>query len=310
MKISEEMKHSYPVFIVGAPRSGTSILYRTLQKHSVFRPQKINLTEPQMFYYSNRSYLLENEKYENPLDYMLYNHKIYTRFLASIKKIRLMHRAVNMIFGYKSINIKFANRVKLWWYFNLNHLVLRSFYYFATKARAPNRLVEKSPGNLAHSKKLLLAFPKAKLLYIYRHPIDVYSSYIKRSKIEHEARWTQLSADNFSDIYKKNTWLALKLDRKMKDNFILVRYEDFTKKTDIEFKKICGFLKIPFENEAIIETKPDLTKWHVDPYLFGKITHKTKKWQDYISFESAKYIETQLSKEMKVLNYERYTNQH
>ena len=304
------MKHSYPVFIVGAPRSGTSILYHTLQKHSVFRPRKINLTEPQIFNYSNRSYFLENEKYANPLDYMLYNHQSYTRFLSSIKKIRSIHRAVNMILGYKSINIKIANRVMLWWYFNLNHLVLRSFYYFAIKARAPNRLVEKSPGNLAHSKKLMLAFPRAKLLYIYRHPIDVYSSYIKRSKIERKAKWTQLTADQFCRIYRSNTPLSLKYSHKMKDNFLLVRYEDFTKKTEIEFKKICGFLKVPYENEAIIETNPDLTKWHVDPYLFGKITPKTKKWQDYVSFESAKYIENQLSEEMKVLNYERYSNQH
>ena len=93
----------------------------------------------------------------------------------------------------------------------------------------------------------------------------------------------------------------------MKDNFLLVRYEDFTQKTDIEFKNICRFLKVPFEKEAIIETSPDLTKWSIDPHLFAEITPKTKKWQDYISLKSAKYIETQLTEEMKVLNYERYT---
>jgi len=212
-----------------------------------------------------------------------------------------------MIFGYKSINLKIANRVKLWWYFNLNHLVLRSFYYFAGKAREPNRIVEKSPGNLTHSKKLMLAFPNSKLLYIYRHPIDVYSSYVKRSKIEREARWTKLTTDEFCRIYRSSTKLAFKYSRKMEDNFLLVKYEDFTQKTEFEFNKICRFLEVPFENEAITETNPDLTKWHLDPYLFANITPKTKKWQDYISVESAKYIETQLTEEMKVLNYERYT---
>jgi hypothetical protein len=213
-----------------------------------------------------------------------------------------------MIFGYQSINLKLANRVKLWWYFNLNHLVLRSFYYFAGKAREPNRLVEKSPGNVSNSMKLMLAFPNSKLLYIYRHPIDVYTSYVKRSKIEAEANWTKLTADEFCRIYRNNTRLALKYRRKIEDNFHLVRYENFTQKADIEFKKICRFLKMPFEKEAITETNPDLTKWPIDPYLFAEITPKTKKWQDYISFENAEYIETQLSEEMKVLSYERYTN--
>ena len=104
-----------------------------------------------------------------------------------------MHRAVHMIFGYQSIDVKLASRVQLWWYLNLNHLVLRSFYYFAGIAREPNRLVEKSPGNLSHSMKLILAFPNSKLLYIYRHPIDVYTSYVKRSIIEPNARWLELT---------------------------------------------------------------------------------------------------------------------
>ena len=34
-----------PVFIVGEARSGTSILYRTLQQHPSFRPRTEDLTE-------------------------------------------------------------------------------------------------------------------------------------------------------------------------------------------------------------------------------------------------------------------------
>jgi hypothetical protein len=185
---------------------------------------------------------------------------------------------------------------------------LRSFFFFAGKAREPNRLVEKSPANLSHSMKLIFSFPNSKLLYIYRHPIDVYTSYVRRSKIETGARWTQLTADDFCRIYRKNTRLALKFNRNLENNFFLVRYEYFTQKTNIEFEKICRFLKVPFEKEAITETNPDLTKWPIDPYLFAEITPKTKKWQTYISSENAKYIETQLADEMKVLNYERYTN--
>ena len=308
IKISKVMNRSHPVFIIGAARSGTSTLYRTLQKHSVFQPKKIDLTEVQIFNYTNRSYLLENEEGSAPLSYMLHNRETYKHFLTTIKEIQLMHRAVHMIFGYKSIDLKLADRVQLWWYLNFNHLVLRSFYYFAGKARESNRLVEKSPNNLRHAIKLKLAFPNSKLLYIYRHPIDVYTSYVKRSMIEPNASWLKLTADKFCEMYRNNTRLTLNYSQKMKDHILLIRYEDFTQKTDTEFKKICRFLEVPFEKEAILERNPDLTIWEPDPYLFAKITHKTKKWQDYISFKSAKYIETQLTEEMKVLNFERYTN--
>jgi hypothetical protein len=47
------MKEKSPVFIVGPGRSGTSLLYRMLQKHPVFEPQNcaagVDLTESQVF---------------------------------------------------------------------------------------------------------------------------------------------------------------------------------------------------------------------------------------------------------------------
>jgi ABC-type polar amino acid transport system ATPase subunit len=52
-KISDEMKNDHPVFIVGEARSGTSVLYRTLQKHSSFRPKEINLVESKILSYAN-----------------------------------------------------------------------------------------------------------------------------------------------------------------------------------------------------------------------------------------------------------------
>jgi hypothetical protein len=252
--------------------------------------------------------LLKNAKHIEPLAYMLFNREIYNQFLTSIKKIRLMHRAVHKLFGDRSINFKLKNKLPLWWYFNLNHLVLRSFFYFAGKARKANRLVEKSPNNLAHSMKIIFAFPNSKLLYIYRHPIDVYTSYRKRSKIQPEKRWLKLSRNEFCRKYKNDTQLSIKYSRKLKDHFLLIKYEEFTHKTDIAFKKICRFLEVPFERQAITVKNSDISKWKLNPNLFAEITTKTKKWQDYLSYESAKYIETQLAEEMKVLNYERYTS--
>jgi hypothetical protein len=47
------MNDNNPVFIVGPARSGTSLLYRILQKHPVFVPQNrlvsVDLTESRVF---------------------------------------------------------------------------------------------------------------------------------------------------------------------------------------------------------------------------------------------------------------------
>ena len=301
-KISEEMKHDSPVFIVGEARSGTSILYRTLQKHTVFRPKEINLVETKILSYSSRSFLLKQLDSSNPLRYMLNDHIQYQNFLTSIKKILLLHKLLCF-----RMNLKMVNLVPIWWYMNLNHIVLRSYFYFAKKARGVNRIVEKTPGILEHSPKLLLAFPKCKLVYIYRHPLDVYTSYVKRRQIQPGKPWLELPLNKFCRMYRNDIHLALTYRSRMKQSLLLTKYEDFTQDPETEFARICTFLKIPFEQEAVVETDPDLTKWKPDPHLFGKITPKTKNWQNFISLEKAQYIENQLRTTMKKLKYETYT---
>ena len=109
-EISDNIKDDSPVFIVGAERSGTSLLYRTLQKHSSFKPKEIDLVESKIFSYSSRSYLLKNTKPSNPFRYMLNDQYQFEEFLASIAKIRLMHRLL-----YSPINRKLVHSIPLWW---------------------------------------------------------------------------------------------------------------------------------------------------------------------------------------------------
>ena len=191
---------------------------------------------------------------------------------------------------------------------NLNHILLRSFFYFAKKARECNRILEKSPKTQKHSPKLLLAFPKCKILYIYRHPIDVYTSYVRRSQIEAGKAWLEKSPNNFCRMYMNDIKLALKYHSRMEHFSLLIKYEDFTQNTQAEFGKICRFLEEPYEKDAIVERNPDLTKWKPDPHLFGKIIPRTKNWEDYISLDDARYIEFELSATMKILKYRKYTN--
>jgi hypothetical protein len=119
---------------------------------------------------------------------------------------------------------------------------LRSFFYHAKNARGISRVVEKTPKTHKHSSKLRLAFPKAKLLYIYRHPSDVYTSYVRRGQIESGKEWLKLSLDRFCTMHRKDIRLALKQYRKMENSLLLIKYENFTCETEIEFKRICYFL--------------------------------------------------------------------
>jgi hypothetical protein len=111
-------------------------------------------------------------------------------------------------------------------------------------------------------------------------------------------------------MYKRDMDIAIKNLVKMEGSLLLIKYEDFTKKTENEFCKICKFIEEPFEEETIIERNPDLDKWKPDPHLFSSITSQTKNWRDFAPLEDAEYIENKLSYLMDKLKFERYTTQH
>lgn len=87
-----------------------------------------------------------------------------------------------------------------------------------------------------------------------------------------------------------------------------VRYETFTQKPAEEFHKICEFLEVPYEEGAIVEKKPDPSKWAPDPFLFGPIVPKTKEWRDYMTVDEAQYIENELAPTLATIGYKRYIN--
>jgi hypothetical protein len=81
LAISATMKGSSPVFIVGEARSGTSILYRTLQRHSSFRPLRTNLVETEIFSHLRRTFLFGTTYPESLIRFMLDDEAVYRDFL-------------------------------------------------------------------------------------------------------------------------------------------------------------------------------------------------------------------------------------
>ena len=193
------MKQESPVFIVGQARSGTSILYHTLQRHSSFRPKSINLVEAGLFSHYNRAYWLKDNDSNSLRAYMLNSEPHYDEFLRSIRLVRALHRLALL-----------RPDDPLFWQLTLNHLVARSFFYYAQQARGCKRIVEKTPNNVRYIERILLTFPKCRLLYIYRHPVDVFSSYRRRGLMKGESQYL-LTADEFCRKYRESlsaVWLV------------------------------------------------------------------------------------------------------
>ena len=308
-EISNEIKQTSPVFIMGVKRSGTSMLYRTMQKHSLFTPKQIDLTETGIFRKATRAYQFDEEHPWDLINYMLKDQAHYKKFLTSIRLPQRLQKALDT----KRILSRAANQressKRLWWYLVQSPYIIRSYFYYAQQARECQRLVEKTPHNVEFIPQIIHTFPKAKLICMFRHPVDVYSSRQRRGQMKDPNHGHLLmTIEDFCLNYRDSANQVLKQTEVQDQPILPVRYEAFTQNPAEEFHRICEFLAVPFEEDAIVEKKPDLSKWRPDPHLFGPIVPKTKDWQDFMTRDEARAIEHTLASTLSRLNYARYTS--
>ncbi|MGR3173251.1 MAG: sulfotransferase family protein [Candidatus Scalindua sp.] len=323
--ISKIMKLESPVFIVGAPRSGTTLLYRILQMHLSFKPRKckdstgVNLRESKVFDNPYSTYSGYNEP---ALAYMLHDVGCYRKFQESTKWIQRYQRLLigkniyqivtNKLFKNIAVNLNLLRG--LIWSIALNDILIRMFFYYAKQARGMKRTLEKTPANIYYLPEIKATFPRAKLLFIYRHPVDVFSSYKRRLKVSSEIGidqsqlvWLKISPLKFCKLYSKNINTALSDHASNPYGFMLIKYENLVSNIQMTLQHVYDFLAEPYEEECIPKAKDQNNEDIVDPHIFSEIKNTTKKWEDYISEVDARFIEDRLSKIMDKLEYSRYT---
>lgn len=298
--ISKKESQKAPVFVVGEARSGSTILQRSLELHPVFRPRKIVHHESKIFSYTNRAHLIEMKKWTGPFNYMLWDEKIFMEFLQRIKPIMQLHSCVS-----SRPTIAGATKLLMIYWLSQNHHVVRSFFFYAQQARNSNRVVEKTPYNTLYIKQIKFCYPNSKLLYIHRHPVDVFSSYRKVAENIGHSSWAGISPEEFITLYKTRTSIALKW--KEHKDFLLISYERFAKETEREWEVICRFLNIPSLSEPIsVQYNPDRHESY-EKYIKGPIVSKTKNPFDFMTKIEACQIEDSLKDFIEEFKYHRYT---
>ena len=292
---------SAPVFIVGEARSGTSLLYRSLQSHSAFRPRVgINLGE------SHALELLAGvdppDGPDNSLVDFMTDERRYAEFVGDIAHLRSRREFVRRGFPDTRQN-------RLVWIAAGDHLVIRRYFMAAAEARGAERLIEKTPQNLQWVPLLQIAFPRARFLYIARHPVDTLSSYTRRFQVDPgTSSWANIDWRSFCERWNTNTSAALQMARHRSSRLLVLRYEDLTQKTEPTIRRVLAHVGEPFEEDCLLTHREEGKKaWWIDPHLFEPVVNETKNWRDYVSTECAQEVERELASNMALLGYPPYT---
>jgi hypothetical protein len=291
-----------PVFIVGEARSGSSLLNRVLEIHPSFRPQKVWHIESKILNYSSVSFRLNDFRNSGPFKYMLLDEDVFHQFLHEIRHIQGLHKILSKL---KLSGL--CNRYTFSWFIFGNAVLLRKFFKYAAEARGCQRIVEKTPNNAIHVWKFKKAFPDCKIIYIYRHPVDVFASYRKLAISLGEHSWADITPEYFSALYANRVTKILDFYKQKKSDCLLIRYENFVENPESVLKNLFSFIGESYDNICLDPMQSDRDKRN-DSYITKKITKQTKKWQDWIEINTAKIIEENLATVMRKLGYIRYTS--
>lgn len=306
-ELSASMRAMTPVFIVGLERSGTSILYRVLQQHPSFAlahcPPGFELTESGVFAEPKRVYARTSSAFR----FMLNNEACYRRFRDAVRVIPVQLARLYDRQRLKKLADRSRRSQYLWWKCCQNQHLIRHFFHFVMQARGVTRLVEKTPKHLARLPEIRATFPKAKVICTLRHPVDVFSSYLRRYQVASQAddvaantlNWLRPNPEQFCAAYRLAYRTAISAQRTDSENFLLIWYEDFTKSPMLWLRRVCDFVDEPMVTGWLQQDAPTLADWEQDPLLAHAITPNPKVWSDHIPQGTALLIETLLADVMQ-----------
>ncbi len=314
-----------PVFIIGCPRSGTTLLFTILSG------------SPELWSSYKESHYVWEKFLTDKRDHMFAMHLTEKDFQNGDREYiesKYHERTYNAEWVNTVSNFLFFNRFRKWlnplWQLfcrlvaGLKSLFLRQY-----------RVIDKTPPNTYRVAYLKAAFPDAKFIYITRDGKTNISSLIEGWRANKNRRFSfgfrkfhdynsRLNIKNYDGKVWKFTnppgWEQF-LDRETSleeicsfqwksaheysqlafakmdaDDFMEIRYEDLTKNSATVIEKVCQFINVGYEGKVrelaekppvvSTATKPDPNKWQKNQELIAKIMPLISEMQAKLGYEA------------------------
>lgn len=303
-----------PVFLTGIPRSGTTLLYTTLLRNTAFKSKRQDVRENILSAETHAFIDIKNIFLrESANKFLLFDRTQKDLLIQSIKPFIKYNQSTRKLHNLIATKTRNHSLRKLIFQATMGNLILKKYFDLAQNIRKVDRLLEKTPGHIQRVPEIKATFPESKIVFLYRHPVDVFSSYKKRLKIavengnsKNQLKWLNISEYEFCRQYKDNLELAFWTKRKTPDSLMIIKYEDFVTNPEKSLEDICSFIGEVFEVDMLNPRNKDLMTLY-SQHLGGNIVKRTKNWSEFITRESAMIIETQLKDLMETLNYPKYS---
>jgi hypothetical protein len=236
------------VFLIGAPRSGTTLLARMMGAHSAIYQR----AEPHLI---------------TPIAHLGYYGKVQKAPYDPQNAEQAIHEFVTDLPGGEGDYLD----------------ALRAYtdtLYERMLATAPGKrfFLDKTPAYVLVLPFLAKLYPKAHYVVLTRHPLAVLSSYVE-SFFDGDYR----VAIDHNPVLARYVPALARMLRERPVPFVHVKYEELVRDPETHFRRVCDHLGIPFEADAIAYgEKGDTPKGLGDPTGVAQhtrpVTSSVSKW--------------------------------
>ncbi len=209
------MSEKGPVFVAGAERSGTSLLYALLTSH------------PQIAMMRRTNY------------WAYFHHQF-----GDLSQPKNFERCLQAMMRYKRIHVWQPDPERLRQEFaqgepSYGRLLTILARQYAQKKGKP-RWGDKSLNTERYADAVFATFPEARLIHIIRDPRDRYASALKRWQV------IRGEAGSGTAAWLASAHLAWRNERRFAGRYMVVRYETLVAQPEATLRDICRFLDEPY----------------------------------------------------------------
>jgi hypothetical protein len=263
-----------PIFIVGAPRSGTTLLQRMIRSHP-------NICSP-----TGESHFII------PL-YKKRNQYTNLHTPQGIKNILEEMRRISREFVEEDLHgLTFDTDILSHEFYQAGITeikdIITALFEKNMRGEGKSRWAEKTPYYILHMKTILEIYPDAQFIHIIRDGRDVFLSMMER---KHDLKIYNIHQAAY--LWKKYVDTGQETGKNLpKDTYFELRYEDLIENPHDKLEELCNFLNEPFSQSMVDfqkskdpNSKTPLLKKPIQKSNYGKWKLKMKFWQIYL-FES------------------------
>lgn len=273
-----------PIFIVGAARSGTTLLQYMLRSHPDI---SLPTAESHFFipFYKKRNSFGDLQQEQN-----------IQRLLAEIYQTR-QSLFDNDVHGLQ-FDVKKLSRLFHQQKLTTIPQIIAGIFQQNAEAEGKKRWGDKTPYYILHLETILSMFPDAQIIHLIRDGRDCSLSMLER-------KWDLQIFNTYHAAYTWDKYVTAGkvFGAKHPESYFEIHYEDILNQPEEAIKKLCAFLQIEF-NDSVINFKKSNGSGKTSLLTKPLQTNNQEKWKSKMSTKDINIFESLAQNSLKDCGYQ------